>query len=277
MTSSWFALVPVKQPWRILVDISWLQNHLWYNYSITNHCKTVCKFYAIYSILYKQPTIHLQLPSNVIPKVNQQEIIGSEQKMTLVSLHPDCVSNMYVEVIYVMLPKEQPAHMTISDSRRQEAWYISWNMHMVLLCFVSFGVVLPVLTAFIWVVYQYSSGCPKQKHNKIVCIFYGGCSTTLLILFRAASLQLGQSYDCPSGSEVTLKNIGEIMPKYAHGFLSKALPSCGYFISFFQNLCETFTYISHEYFNDPRVYACPSASALALQKWVKSTGGIWIK
>ena len=43
--------------------------------------------------------------------------------MTLVSLHPDCVSNMYVEVIYVMLPKEQPAHMTISDSLRQEALY----------------------------------------------------------------------------------------------------------------------------------------------------------
>ena len=35
--------------------------------------------------------------------------------MTVASLCPDCVANMYMEVIYGTWPTEQPAHMPISD------------------------------------------------------------------------------------------------------------------------------------------------------------------
>ena len=40
--------------------------------------------------------------------------------------------------------------------------------------------------------------------SKWICVIY------LPILFRVTSLALGQSYDCPSASEVTLKDMGEI-------------------------------------------------------------------
>ena len=52
---------------------------------------------------------------------------------------------------------------------------------------------------------------------------HGSCLIVLLcgkpnspISHRVASLALGQSYDCPSASEATLKNIREIYPKWMH-------------------------------------------------------------
>ena len=68
---------------------------------------------------------------------------------------------------------------------RRVQWdgYIPWKMHMVLLCFVCCGYII----SFHWMYMIY-----------------------LPISFSVTSLTLGQSYDCPSASEVTLKDVGKI-------------------------------------------------------------------
>ena len=61
--------------------------------------------------------------------------------------------------------------------------YIPQNMHMVVLCFV-----------LLW----------------FHCLFLVDMYNILPISFRITSLALGQLYDCPSASEVILKDMGKI-------------------------------------------------------------------
>ena len=72
------------------------------------------------------------------------------------------------------------------------------NIHMVhsLLCFVLFWyqLILPIFF-FVWL--------------------YG---LILPIFFRVASLALGQSYDCPSASEATLKDMGKYVTWIHHNW-----------------------------------------------------------
>ena len=64
----------------------------------------------------------------------------------------------------------------------EDTEYIPWNMGTILLSFVFGGYI-----SKLWI---YLINLP--------------------ISFRVASLALGQSYDCPSASEVTLKDVGHI-------------------------------------------------------------------
>ena len=59
----------------------------------------------------------------------------------------------------------------------------------------------------------------------------------LSIFFRIASLALGQSYDCPSASEVTLKDMGKIVEHLSRIEHNKALTMCVIFgMCIYQNI-----------------------------------------
>ena len=66
---------------------------------------------------------------------------------------------------------------------------------MDLLCFVLFGCI--TLNPIIWFIYPHPSG-----------LHHGYWAISLIMFFRVTPLALGQSYDCPRASEVTLKNMG---------------------------------------------------------------------
>ena len=51
---------------------------------------------------------------------------------------------------------------------------------------------------------------------------YGFVLANLSIFFRVASLALGQSYDCPSASEATLKNMDIYITLILHEQKTKA-------------------------------------------------------
>ena len=71
---------------------------------------------------------------------------------------------------------------TISCDGKNSREYIPWNMHVVLLSFILLGL-----------------------HSR----FYQIHLIHLPIFFRVTSLALGQSYDFPSASDVTLKDMGK--------------------------------------------------------------------
>ena len=80
--------------------------------------------------------------------------------------------------------------------KKKKKIYIYTHMVHSLLCFglVWYQLILPIFF-FVWL--------------------YG---LILPILFRVASLTLGQSYDCPSASEVTLNNMGKYVPWIHHNW-----------------------------------------------------------
>ena len=74
---------------------------------------------------------------------------------------------------------------------------------------------LPVYAAVLGI---YTSLCPIRYAHKFLFLLFGQmyyhslwiCGIHLPLYFRVALLALGQSYDCPSASEVTLKDSGKI-------------------------------------------------------------------
>ena len=59
----------------------------------------------------------------------------------------------------------------------------------------------------LWVCVQYIPRIMYMVHAWL-CLVVVGYWASLVISFRVASQALGQSYDCPSASEATLRNIG---------------------------------------------------------------------
>ena len=90
-----------------------------------------------------------------------------------------CLLSLNCNVISLSEMSPWPAMcMSNLDTR-----YIPWNMHLALLCF-----------ALLWFNYQFLVyRCDIFTH-----------------IYHAALLALQQSYDCPSGSEVSLKDLGKI-------------------------------------------------------------------
>ena len=58
-------------------------------------------------------------------------------------------------------------------------------------------------------IYKLHMQHPNNLHTVFALFCYGLILTDLPILFRVKSLALGQSEDCPSASEVTLKDMGK--------------------------------------------------------------------
>ena len=77
---------------------------------------------------------------------------------------------------------------------------------------------------FMWIHYERLHNHNKAKHNKTLCIFLGiyctarNCSVQknkqLLISFSVVSLTSGQLYYCLNARDITLKDMGKMVPNH---------------------------------------------------------------